>query len=251
MTQKNIKELSIQVNLNGLSFSINNTVSKEDNFIHHLDFKEKLTPFETLNRLKEELASNTAFSENFKNVSVIHFNELATLVPKALYDEAHNAEYLKFNSKILKTDFIASDELKHQEAISVYVPYVNINNYLFDTFGSFKYKHASTVFLDAIDSFKTEEKSIFVNVEKNAMQVAFFQNNKIEFYNHFEFSSPEDFIYYLLFTCEQKQLNPDELKLTLTGSVEKDDDIYNIAYKYIRHVEILENSQHFLIKNTF
>lgn len=251
MTHKIIKELSIQINLNGLSFCILNPSTKHIDYINTLNFGEKLTPFETLNRLKAELASNTVFAENFSSVKIIYFNELATVVPKALYDQAHNAEYLKFNSKILKTDFIASDELKSLEAISVYVPYININNYIFDTFGAFSYKHASTVFIDAISEQKPNNESIYVNIEGKAMQVAIFISDDLEFYNYFEFNSPEDFIYYLLFTCEQKKLNPDDVKLYLSGTINKDDEIYNIAYKYVRHVEILDDSQYFLIKNSF
>lgn len=253
MTYNNIKELSIQVNLNGLSFCILNSTTKAIVYINSISFEEKLTPFETLNRLKAELASNTVFSEDFKTVKVIHHNELATLVPNPLYDEANNADYLKFNSKILKTDFIASDTIESKEIVSVYVPYVNINNYIFDTFGTFNYVHASTVFINALSKAKsnTEAADLFINVEKNGMQVIVLENGDIKLYNYFEFFSPEDFIYYVLFTCEQQNLDPETLKLSFSGAVTKDDAIYEMAYKYIRNVDFVTDSEHFLIKNSF
>lgn len=251
MAHKILKELSIQVNLNGLSFCIFNTSTKSIDFTKTLNFKEKLTPFDTLNHLKAELASNSIFSDNFSAVRVIHYNELATIVPKAFYDEAHNAEYLKFNSKILKTDFIASDDLKNLDAVSVYVPYVNINNYIFDTFGTFSYQHASTVFLDSICDNNLNNQSFCVNIEKNTMQVAIFNSGQLELYNYFEFYAPEDFIYYVLFTCEQKKINPEDLKLFITGDIKQNDANYAIAYKYIKAIEIIDNSEHFLIKNSF
>ncbi|SHH51377.1 DUF3822 family protein [Winogradskyella jejuensis] len=252
MTQNKIKDLSIQVNLNGLSFCILNRTDNSIEYINAISFDQKLTPFETLKRLKAELASNTVFSSEFNSINVIHYNELATLVPKALYDEANNAEYLKFNSKILKTDFIASDELSSYDIVSVYVPYVNINNYIFETFGAFSYTHASTVFLNAADKIITDthNSTLIVNIQDTTMQVLV-KGKSLEFYNYFEFTTPEDFIYYLLFTCEQKQLDPENLALKLCGTVNKEDALYTIAYKYIRHVDIVEDSQHFLIKNSF
>ncbi|WP_296344495.1 DUF3822 family protein [Winogradskyella sp.] len=239
--------------MSGLSFCILNRSQKNTiEYLNSIVFAEKLTPFDTLNRLKEELASNTVFSEEFQNINVLHYNELATLVPKSLYNEANNAEYLKFNSKILKTDFIASDELKSRKIFSIYVPYVNINNYIFDTFGSFTFKHSSTVFIDALSIENNNiGEGLFINIENQSMQVITIKNNELSLYNYFEFSTPEDFIYYILFTCEQEQLNPEKLYLKLFGTITKEDDLYAIAYKYIRHVELDDNSNNFLIKNSF
>ena len=110
MTKNNIKELSILVNLNGLSFCILNRTSNTIEFLNTIPFEQKLNPFDALNRLKAELSSNTVFSENFDALLVIHQNELATLVPNALYSENNKADYLKFNSKILKTDFSRKNE---------------------------------------------------------------------------------------------------------------------------------------------
>lgn len=252
LTQTIIKDLSIQVNLNGLSFCILNRNSNKIEFLNVIYFEEKLTPFETLSKLKEELASNTVFSDDFNTVTVVHYNELSTLVPKALYNEANNAEYLKFNSKILKTDFIDSDQIKSKNSISVYVPYVNINNYIFETFGEFTYTHASTVFIDAVyNSELASEDLLFINVEYASMQILVIKNNDIQLYNYFEFTTPEDFIYYILFTCEQKQLNPETLNLKLAGKIDEDDELYDIVYKYIRNVSFMSDHSNFLIKNSF
>ena len=44
------------------------------------------------------------------------------------------------------------------------------------------------------------------------------------------------FIYYILFTAEQLNLNPETLNLVFIGDITEDDEIYNIAYKYIRNI---------------
>ncbi len=105
MNKNNTKELSIQVNLNGLSFCIKNSTTNTVENLYSVNFEQELTPFDTLNRLKTELNTNV-FSQEFDSIHIIHQNNLATFIPKELYDENHNADYLKFNTKILKTDFI-------------------------------------------------------------------------------------------------------------------------------------------------
>ena len=112
------KELSIQVGLSGLSFSILNTSSKTIEHLYAIYFEKKLTPADVLEALIKELSTNSVFStSNFSNIYVIHQNELATFVPNGLYDEASNADYLKFNNKILSC---SSDT--HRRATSAQLP---------------------------------------------------------------------------------------------------------------------------------
>lgn len=268
MKQNNIKELSIQVNLNGLSFCILNRTSNTIEFLNHIAFKNKLTPFDALNRLKTELSSNTVFSDEFDAVTVIHQNELSTLVPKDLYDENHKADYLKFNAKILKTDYITHDEIVVNDCINIYIPYVNINNYIFETFGEFVYKHSSTFLIDTVlQNKKTkDDPEIYINVNTSTIEVLVVNKGQLQLFNAFEYHSKEDFIYYILFVFEQLKLDAETTKIYLSGNIEKDDELYGVVYTYIRHVEIItvdfsykfseaiknENlHRHFLILNSF
>ena len=65
------------------------------------------------------------------------------------------------------------------------------------------------------------------------------KNKKLEFFNSFNFKTKEDFIYYVLFTSEQLQLNPEEFVLTFLGGVEKESELYDIVFKYVRNIEFL------------
>ncbi|MDO1500786.1 DUF3822 family protein [Winogradskyella maritima] len=242
MSHNTIKDLSIQVDLNGLSFCILNRTEKQIEYLNTIAFETKLNPSEALDQLKAELSTNTVFSDDFESVVIIHQNELSSLVPTSLYDEALNADYLKFNTKILQTDFISHDTLKTTESVNVYVPYVNINNYIFDTFGSFTYKHASTAFIDSVLALDTTKNTLYVNVSTNALAVVAVKDKRLELYNRFEYHSKEDFIYYLLFVVEQLGWNPEILDLKLSGQIYKDDDNYSICYKYIRNVSFTDKN---------
>ena len=221
-------------------------------------------PGDILIHLKEVLSSNPLFSEDFNTVQIIHHNELSTLVPIQFYEEANNADYLKFNTKILRTDYIANDQLIAGDIINVYVPYVNINNYIFEAFGTFTYKHISTLFIDVIRSINltSDSPQMHIDINESSMLLLVMQGSKVILNNHFEFSSPQDFIYFILFTVEQLQLDPETLPLYLSGKIDEDDDLYAIAYKYIRHIDFNTyemdksnkgNTSHknFILKNSF
>ncbi len=236
------KELSIQISLSGLSFCILNTEINTIIYLKTFPTTSKKTPFQILDKLQILFKEEDIFNQKFDNVNVIYVNELATLVPKELFKENLLADYLKFNSKILKTDFISYDEINTIEAVNVYVPYVNINNYIYEQFGSFTYKHFSTVLIEKlqeIESLKTNQK-IYINVCDTHFEIISFKDGKLFLYNTFEYKTKEDFIYYLLFTVEQLRLNPEVLELIFLGDINETDTIYKIAYKYIRNLSFVK-----------
>ncbi|MBO3117757.1 DUF3822 family protein [Winogradskyella sp. DF17] len=269
MAKTNIKELSIQVNLNGLSFCILNRSQNSIEYLNSLSFERKLSPLDVLNRLKTELSSNTVFSDDFDDILVIHQNELATLVPADLYNEAYKADYLKFNSKILRSDFITHDTIAINKSVNIYVPYVNINNYIFDTFGEFVYKHASSVLIDYVlqkEVSNLNSNSVYINVNPNAIECAVVDKSQLHLYNYFEYQTKEDFIYYILFIFEQLNLDTETIPIKLSGTIAKNDELYSIIYKYVRHVDFVDDDygfnfpevinanqrlEHFLILNSF
>jgi len=248
----NIKELSIQVNLNGLSFCILNRSSNTIEFLNSINFDNKLAPFDVLNRLKAELSSNTVFSETFNSVIVIHQNELVNLVPKALFNETNKADYLKFNSKILRTDFISHDDISINETVNVYVPYVNINNYIFETFGEFVYKHASSVLFNTIlQTTKAKEvPEVYINTNKKSIEVLVIDKGQLQLFNVFDYTTKEDFIYYVLFVFEQLNLDVETTVVHLSGSIDKNDELYTILYTYVRHINIIETHTNYKVSGT-
>lgn len=259
--------LSIQASLNGLSFCILNSESNSISYSNTVVFDKMLNPNEVLDKLKHEINTVEALRQSFDTVNLIHENELSTLVPKPIFNEDYLADYLKFNSKILSNDYITHDDLLQGDIVNVYVPYVNLNNFVFDTYGVFEFNHYSTILLNSVFAIhkKKNEPTMYVNVAKKHFEIIILEANKLKLYNTFEYHTKEDFIYYILFTSEQLQLNPEDFQLVLIGNISKNDDLYNIAYTYIRHINIykskfnykleIENlndfNKNFVIQNSF
>ena len=235
--------LSIQFNLDGFSFCISNISYEEDVYFSEYQFNEtQTTPEELLFRIEEIFKNDTHLQHDFSSVLVIHQNNLSTLVPNQYFEEENLKSYLNYNIKTLATDFIAFDAIEVLNAKNIYVPYVNINNYLFQNFGEFDYKHHLTILIEKlINTQKSEEKEMFVNVSNNNFDIVVLQNQKLILSNSFSFQTKEDFIYYILFTAEQLHLNTEEFKLHLIGDIESDSEIYHIVHQYVRNISFLES----------
>ena len=243
--------MSIQVSLSGLSFCILNTNTQSVVFFKSFPFEKKGNPNDLLDKLTHLFNTESTLKQSFKSVTVIHENELSALVPKSLFNEDHLADYLKFNSKILRSDFITFDEISANESVNVYVPYVNINNYLYDIFGEFEFKHFSTIVIETILKLEknTSDTKMYAHVSNSHFEIIVTKNGQLQLYNTFDYTTKEDFIYYLLFTAEQLGLNPEEFPLVLLGNVAKEDDLYKIAYTYIRNVSIIKTSTKITLAN--
>ena len=230
------QRLSIQISLSGLSFSILDVSSQTIVALKSFKKSRVLTPLELLDYLKFVIDTEHLKQNTYSQITVIYRNDLSTLVPETLFDETNIADYLKFNNKILPSDFISYDQLSNG-TVNVYVPLVNINNYIYDTFGAFTYKHYSTLFIEHLINLKDGlDSNMFVDVDENQFEIAVLKEQKLIFYNTFSYSTKEDFIYYILFTAEQLQMNPETFPLVFSGLIDEDSELYEIAYKYVRHI---------------
>ena len=262
ISEKNLV-LSIQIGLNGLSFLVLDLFSKNIEDYSYQTFKDKITPKVLLDKIIKQFELNKNLNQDFTKIQLIHDNELQTLVPSALFEEANLTDYIKYNAKIFKSDFVTYDSISNQDIMLVYVPFVNINNFIFDRFGSFEYKHSSTILIEKILHLKknTKDTTLYVNVESSIIDIIIVKSNSLLFYNRFQYKTKEDFIYFILFTIEQLDLNPEKLKCEFFGSINSTDELYLIAFKYIRNISILafdkmnyykkKNTENFIILNSF
>ncbi|MEO9893789.1 DUF3822 family protein [Aurantibacter sp.] len=244
-TIEDFNKLSIQVSLNGLSFciwdSIANSIISSENIV----FQKELTPYAVQKELKAICEKYDIANKKFADIIVIHRNNLFSFVPKSLFDENELANYLKFNSKILANDHVAYDELENYEMCNVYVPFVNINNYIFELFGSFIYKHSATVMVESLMNNYSGNKNAtcFAHITETQMELTIMENKKLLLYNSFDYVTKEDFMYYLLFTLEQLKMDTEKIVLKLFGAIEKHDDLFNLCTQYVKDVSLFNPSE--------
>jgi len=250
LTIKNEKQyykLSILITQDGLSFCTQNTENNTLDVFFNKSFHENLDPEKILVELQSAIKFNidSSILTAITKVKVVYANNLYNIVPQKYFSEDKLTDYLKFNTKILHTDFIAFDELKNISANSVYIPYTNINNYLFDQFGEFTYTHSSTLLVDLCllnASSKQNTELVYLNIYASTFDICIIKDNKLLLANSFEYFTPQDFIYYVLFCLEQLKLNNEELQMYLCGKISETDDLYHYLYTYVKNIEFLDTS---------
>ena len=239
---KKTKKLSVQFSLNGLSFlSLND--KREAIFIQE-KLEQGATPEELLSLCKQSLVANKLDINALETVEIHYASSLYTLVPLSLFDEKRCSDYLKFNSKILATDFIAHDVIDSIDIVVVYVPFININNFFFDAVGNFSYYHHISKFLHksaAVFKSKTED-TILINVRDKEFDIVIYSNQSLQICNSYAYQTPEDFLYYILFTFEQLKIKPDKATVQIIGHQFEKSDLFSISEKYINTLIFLDGN---------
>lgn len=239
ITDKKYRQLTLLVSEKGLSYAVTDTLHNQI-----LQFgQEPLTGTQSAReQLSEVLNSRSVFQESYDLVLAVHQNSLSTFVPDALLDEAYLGSYLQFNSPVFAHDVFASDALANYSMHHVYVPLVELQSVLTEHFGALSSKHAHTVLVGRLLdlSKNVDDKRMFVHLEAEHFQIIIVQNQHLLLFNSFAYKTPEDLAYYLLFTAEQLNLNPEVFRLEFLGKISQDDPFFQIAYKYIRNVSLFD-----------
>ena len=244
ITEKKYKKLVLKVSLNCFTYCVFDTISGRVLALKEVDFGNYPAVTKVEDHYWKAFVDHADLTKTYDEVVVYHDNNLNTFVPKALFDEDYLGSYLQYNTKVFETDYFEYDEIANYEMHNVYIPYVNINNFLIDQFGSFYYKNVNTVLVKRLLdlSKNNDERQIFVYFASKQFEIVAVQNQKLLLFNSFDYLTREDFLYYLLFSAEQLDLNPEYFKLQLLGNISEDSEFFKIAYKYVRNVSLADVS---------
>ncbi|MFI5149198.1 MAG: DUF3822 family protein [Bacteroidia bacterium] len=183
----------------------------------------------------------------FESVCMAYDSARSTLVPEALYDPAQVSSYIGFNHPAEAGDEVMTDVLTQLETRNIYYLPSAVKKAVQERFPKAKFRHPATALLESLVlKYKNESKpKLVVHISLSHFEIILFEGKNLKFYNTFRHQTSEDFMYYLLFVCEQLKLNPETLELILIGEVEKNSAIYSMLYKYVRTIRFGERPDAF------
>jgi len=200
-------------------------------------------PSEEYHRLIDQ---ESALQQSYANVKVSIHNRWMTLIPADYFQADQISSFLRFNLEKDQSAVLGHyDQLASIDAYNAYGVPQSVASLVEEYVAEHHYRHASSCFLNLVMHEQKTEKGeqVFVNIESRHLDIIIVQDGQFRFFNQFHFRTTKDFIYYLLLTCDEFDLDRDQLQLTLSGDIEADSAIYQIAYKYIRHIALADRPQ--------
>ena len=232
--------MTIQHSLDGLSFVIFDTAENKFIALKHYHISEKNISLETL--LIELQEKESWKLEDFKNVNILIDNNNNTFVPKEYFQEEMKENYLSLLN--IEHSNVLTDEINSSDIINVYSSQEEI------TFSNENVKtyHSSSILIKKLIkefSSRNPETRAFVNVKNNSYELIILNNDKLIFHNYFSFNTKEDFLYFLLFTFDQHNIDNESIPLYFLGFIEEKSSIVDLCSRYIRNIRFFNRDNDF------
>ncbi len=157
------------------------------------------------------------------------------LIPISLFDANNTAEYahlldVKEDEKVIAQPLDAYN----------YVVY-KVNEQHLNAITNFDIKNvvfAPKGWMHAIDRSEPTITDLFLNINGNQVEFAYYKKNKLRFYNKFEFNSTEDLIYYAVFVSDELELKQQSTALIISGNISDEYELYKSLSEYFTVVMI-------------
>ena len=232
--------MTIQHSLDGLSFVIFDTAENKFIALKHYHISEKNISLETL--LIELQEKESWKLEDFKNVNILIDNNNNTFVPKEYFQEEMKENYLSLLN--IEHPNVLTDDINGSDIVNVYstqdkftLSKENVKTY-----------HSSSILVKKLIkefSSRNPETRAFVNVKNNSYELIILNNDKLIFHNYFSFNTKEDFLYFLLFTFDQHNIDNESIPLYFLGFIEEKSSIVDLCSRYIRNIRFFNRDNDF------
>ena len=227
--------LSILINRNGLSYLISDVDNKTIVDLSSYDFVDHSPEEELHHFVQKYLNEKKIVEQSFSDVRVCFVNNLSSFVPLPLFDKNKKATYLENHADIRKQDYVSFDDILSSQIANVYIPYVNVNNMLLESFGKFSYVHCSSLLLEilSIESNENTQPLWFVHIQYDLAYYFLLVNGKLQFYNAFNWNDEKDVLYYTMAVAKNNSLALEQTTLLMSGQIKGGDKTHQLLSKYI------------------
>lgn len=233
-------DLALQLDADGLSFSVLDKKRNSYSALVKYSFAKYSSGEKIAEALSIILAEDSILNQfRFVKISLSYGNSPAALVPVAVYNPDESRKYLSFHQQTDDADEVITDELKAADAVNVFCLKDNLVDLIRNKFKDIKIHHRSSGLIEGLlFQYRNENvKQASVNIGMKQFELVVTKGKDLLYYNSFNFQTPEDVIYHILFVCEQMDMNPSSFELILMGEINRHATIYELITRYIKNVK--------------
>jgi hypothetical protein len=191
------------------------------------------------------LESQDALKKHYHTLRIAVECNKSTLIPREIYSEETQTEFLKFNHQLEDFECCRHDYLPQVGAELVYGIPLCIIETLQENFPESEISGIPARMIENLLKLSQEttgDGKLCANVRASWVDILCIEKGKLRYFNCFRYRTREDLAYYIIFVMEQLGLNPDTINLMLMGNIERESERFELLYKYIRNIRLLDKS---------
>jgi hypothetical protein len=243
-------ELSVQMSLDGFSFSILDTIRNKYILLRSSEPDEN--KYFTADNISEIISKDDFLTKKYRKVCMVIPSPAFTIIPVPLFDPAKKEEYFTFNLIKNENDIILSNKIPDPDAYIVF----SVPGSLFEISGRFypavyPFHHTKPLLNQVSHNSRSRDgRYVHVHVEKEFINMLVFDHNILKFSNTFNYRNISDILYYVLNVFKSMDINNDET-IHFSGQTEKYDDLFSNFALYIRNLKFSDPAGNFTFSYVF
>ena len=201
-------------------------------------FEPSVTSESRLTECRRKLEESELLS--FEGETVLITDPMAiTLVPDPFFDRDKNKEILEKVCLLNESDQVFDRPVKNRKLHLLYsVPETIIE--LGNSFaGDLKIIHTAECLISLSDQIKSSDHQrgvVLAEVQAHSLDILVIKGDRIQLLNRYSLNDPSDFIYHVLNTMKQLELDPESIPVYLSGIIHEEHELIGLLRKYIRNI---------------
>ena len=243
--------LSIQVCLDGFSFSIVNENKKCIALNKFIPFKIN-SDNNPLNSFIEIVRNHELLNLCFKDVFILWISSQVMIIPSEFFSEDFAYESFQLSHNLDKDECLEWNELPELKSWIVFSFPKKSKEFIQSHFGNSKlYHHCLPFYRESLNQKIAENHpQVFMNIQNRFFHVIIPDQNGKHFINTFSYNASSDLAYYILNIFKQQKLNNERSKLIIDGAVQEDSNVILLLKKYLGQIEVKSLPSEFRINNS-
>ncbi|MCB0397329.1 MAG: DUF3822 family protein [Flavobacteriales bacterium] len=182
--------------------------------------------------------------DRLASAGVLYATPKFTLIPKGIYSEDASRDVLAFNHPLSEEDSVMAHPCPLAQAVLLYAIPRSHKTWLTDTFKGIHISHPMVVLIESmLKRYRNQDSPrLLLHVHEGHADVLVTKGAGLQLANTFVTNVPEDVLYYVLFTMEQLELNPENTQVGLAGDIHRDSPLYELLSRYLPQTVFEESS---------
>ncbi len=175
----------------------------------------------SITELSEPTTLKQVLLANYHEVKIAVQSLSFTIIPKELFDADNIAGYGQFLAK-KPTDSVLINKLDASNYV-VFNVEEEVGNAISAHFNLKSVYFSGKTWIAGVNFARPYNQPLYLNVEGNVLQILYFKDAKIVFYNCFEFNNSDEVMYYVVMVANELDLNLDATSVILSGDISLSD----------------------------
>ncbi|MBA2406940.1 MAG: DUF3822 family protein [Chitinophagales bacterium] len=222
---------------NQLAVLISENKSKKIFQLQPFQFAEHLSKSAWVASINSIIQNEWFFKQEWSIKKIAVFLPDFTLIPRQFYSMETRETFISWNIATDQEDACITDSV---DGTDINLIYSSPKQLLWPPHTEIR--HSLTVLLRYLLQWHniSRPNNIYTYIQQSSFQLIYFKDRSLHFCNSFNFHSPDDFTYYLLFACKQLNLNPESLTVTFMGEIMRESSLFRLLSRYVHNVEFAQ-----------